>query len=301
MFSPASYQHLRFEGRPGGVGAPGELLDGPPPRAPQRGPSTRPEPQLDAPQRRLVEAALTVAGLDPAQYRTGPFVRRMPAVLRALQCPDIETACVRVSGSVEDARRALDALLIGHTEPFRDPKTFVELRSRVLGPLSAGRSGLSVWSVACSAGVELASAALLLAERGLLGGSRLRGSDCRAKAIETARLLSLQRLAASLPPELAELRPLLDDPAFGAAIATVEWVVENALTAEPDPAGWDVVFCRNLAIYLDSSSSERLWARLVAALAPGGVLVTGRAERPPRHLPLERVAKSIFRRTRGAV
>ena len=40
--------------------------------------------------------------------------------------------------------------------------------------------------------------------------------------------------------------------------------------------------------------------KAVAALAPGGVLVTGRAERPPAHLPLERLAKSIYRLEGGS-
>jgi chemotaxis methyl-accepting protein methylase len=296
MLSPESYRRLRFEGRPGRDAADDAIscrTSGA--RRPHATPARRDEPPLNAAEARLVDAALAVAGLDPAAYRTGPFRRRLPAVLRALRETSVTVAGNRAVAEPALAERALDALLIGHTEPFRDADAFAHLRSAVLPQLAAERAGLRVWSVGCSGGVELLSAALLLAERGLLAGSTLRGSDCRAAAIAAAQSGAVLPLLSKLPAQFDDLRLLAARSDFGAAIASVGWVVEDALTAEPGESAWDLVFCRNLAIYLDAQSSQRLWARLVAALAPGGVLVTGRAERPPAHLPLGRLAKCIYR------
>jgi chemotaxis methyl-accepting protein methylase len=223
----------------------------------------------------------------------------MPAVLRALRAGTLGHAAERVATQPALAERALETLLIGHTESFRDADTFEDLRTLILPPLAAGRSGLRAWSVGCSKGVELQSAALLLAERGILAGSVLRGSDCRAAAIAAAQTGSTLRLLASLPAQFDSLRRFVDAD-FGAAIAAVSWVVEDALSADYAKSSWDLVFCRNLAIYLDAQSSQRLWARLVAALAPGGVLVTGRAERPPANLPLARLAKCIYQLEGGS-
>lgn len=300
MLSPASYQLLRFQGRPVRRDVAAGADQQPSGRAvPQQGcaaaPLRRPEPELADDERRLVTAILAAAGLDEARYRNGPFRRRMPAVLRALRASSAAAAADRVACDGAHAQRALDALLIGHTEPFRDAETFDELRRQVLPALCQGRTGLRVWSVGCSTGVELLSMALLLAERGVLAGSLLQGSDCRPAAIAAARWHAVPRLLEALPREFDELRPLAFHAEFGAAVASTNWVVEDAIAAEPAPGGWDLVFCRNLAIYLDAQASHRLWARLVAALAPGGVLVTGRAERPPATLPLARLAKCIHR------
>jgi hypothetical protein len=51
-----------------------------------------------------------------------------------------------------------------------------------------------------------------------------------------------------------------------------------------------------VAIYFDSHAASQLWERLVDSLAPGGVLVTGKAEKPSANLPLTRLAKCIYRR-----
>lgn len=300
MLTPESYRRIRFEGRPAAPPAlaPPELpmpspVSRPPRAAPPR--TSRPEPALTEDERRLIAVVLDAAGLDVAHYRTGPFRRRLPAVLRALRVTNAAEAARRVATNPAHAHRALETLLIGHTEPFRDPDTFLDLRASVLPELLAGREGLRVWSVGCSAGIELLSAALLLAERGVLAACRLRGSDCRPEAIRAARTKAATPVLLALPARFNDLRLLAEDSGFGAAIAQVDWVEEDALSAESSPGKWDLVFCRNLAIYLDPESSQRLWARLVAALAPGGVLVTGRAERPPATLPLVRLAKCIYR------
>jgi chemotaxis methyl-accepting protein methylase len=57
------------------------------------------------------------------------------------------------------------------------------------------------------------------------------------------------------------------------------WRVQDALTIS-DYACWDLILCRNMAIYLDPEAIRDLWVRLSRALRPGGILVVGRAERP---------------------
>jgi chemotaxis protein methyltransferase CheR/two-component system CheB/CheR fusion protein len=51
-----------------------------------------------------------------------------------------------------------------------------------------------------------------------------------------------------------------------------------------------------MAIYLESAAAEKLWRQLSDQLAPGGFLVTGKADHPPAGLPLIRVASCIFQK-----
>jgi chemotaxis methyl-accepting protein methylase len=56
-------------------------------------------------------------------------------------------------------------------------------------------------------------------------------------------------------------------------------VQRHDLTREPPPsAPYDLIVCRNVLIYFDRATQERLFDMFVAALAPGALLVLGKVE-----------------------
>ena len=59
---------------------------------------------------------------------------------------------------------------------------------------------------------------------------------------------------------------------------------------------WDLILCRNMAIYLEPASAASLWVSLARVLRPGGALVPGKAERPPRVAGLVPEAPCVYRR-----
>ena len=65
--------------------------------------------------------------------------------------------------------------------------------------------------------------------------------------------------------------------------------------AEPGP--WDLVLCRNLAIYLQPAAADRLWANLAGVLRPGGVLAVGKAERPGRDHGFRQIGPCLYQRS----
>jgi chemotaxis protein methyltransferase CheR len=61
-----------------------------------------------------------------------------------------------------------------------------------------------------------------------------------------------------------------------------------------------VIFCRNVMIYFDQATRERLVSRLAAILAPGGYLCIGHSESLHNvDMPLRPVGKTIYRKTGG--
>jgi chemotaxis methyl-accepting protein methylase len=178
--------------------------------------------------------------------------------------------------------RALDALLIGVTEFFRDAAVFASLRDDVLPALARTGRPLRVWSAACSTGAELYSVAMLLAESGRLAGARLLGTDCRPGAVGSARsgrysAAEVKRIPAALAGRY--LRPEGDGFRIALPEADIRWrTADLGRSVEPGP--WDLILFRNTAIYMEPAAAGRVWAALAQVLAPGGALVTGRAERP---------------------
>lgn len=237
-------------------------------------------------------------GLDIRAYRSPALDRRLPACLRLLRVPTAESARALLESRPELKPAALGAILIGVSDFFRDPVVFGGIEHLVLPRLFAEKRRVRVCSIGCSSGQELLSVAMLAAEAGALERTSLLGLDRRPEAIErAARGVYSQNEVARLPPErLAgfferegeswKVRPGL--------ASACHWRTADLFQLRAEEP-WDLVLCRNILIYVRHERAVAVWENLHASLAPGGFLITGKAEKAPAGLPLSRVAPSIYR------
>jgi len=281
--------HIRFAGAP----AVSRTLARSVPRS-----SRRPD---DPPLRPFLAWILSACGARPDAYLAGALARRLPACLRGAQAASEAEARERLESDPRRMEEMLDILLIGVTDFFRDPAVFEALRSRVLPDLLASRERLRALSAGCSDGRELYSLALAVAELGALERSELTGIDLRRSALRRAEqgrfpkreAVELRRFAAHFVDEGETLR------ATPALRERMSWKAADLL-ADPFDGPYDLVLCRNVAIYLRSGAAEALWRSLAGRLSPGGVLVTGKAEAPPPGLGLRRIGPCLHRREPAA-
>lgn len=249
-------------------------------------------------QLQLLERLFELADLDLSQYRMRPLLRRLPACLRALRTTSCERAAAAAAEDPHLLRAAMNALVVGVTSFFRDPIVFDNLQSHAI-PAIVTAKPMRIWSVACSTGAELYSMAMMLDSLGLLDGATLLGTDCRTSAIESARRGFFADDSMGGLDDQSRRRWFVRQTGgwrVNARLsAAVKWATNDVLADRPTDDGWDVVLCRNLAIYLTHSSANTLWATLTDALVPGGFLVVGKAERP-RPVSLRRVHSCIFRK-----
>jgi chemotaxis protein methyltransferase CheR len=156
--------------------------------------------------------------------------------------------------------------------------------------LTAGRGlvrpASEIWSAACSTGQELYSIAILLKE--LLGdpdryGIRLLGTDISDDAVARASrgLFSPVEISRGLS-EAQRDRYFV--PAAGGwqirdEIRAMASFQKLNLMADFSAVGrFDVIFCRNVAIYFTERDRISLFGRMDRALEPGGYLVIGTME-----------------------
>lgn len=297
--------HLYFEGARSEAGRARSPL---PPRVPTPpaqeagGPDGRAEWEREAVDDLLLWL-LRQAGLDAASYRPRALQRRLPACLRVLGVGSPQEARELLASRPELVATAVNAVLLGVTEFYRDAAVFDELGGRVLPELLADGRELRIWSAACSDGHELYTVAMLLHRSGRLSGHHLVGSDCRPEALRRAREGEFPASALrGLSQELREryFRAEGEDRyrVTEELRAAARWVTGDLLAAvEPGP--WDLVLWRNMAIYLRPEVAKNLWGRIGREIRPGGYLVTGKAELPPRELPFRRVAACVYRKDAG--
>jgi chemotaxis methyl-accepting protein methylase len=308
----ARYRHVTFPDSVGGYGK-AVNLSPPPPFDPlaDAGPSPAAPTEPLAPDvESFLRWLLSRAGLNIRHYKPETLGRRLPACLRALRVGSVGQARALLQRQPQLASAALDALLIGVTGFFRDDAVFSALHRRTLPDLlrrwraQAGSRSFRVWSAGCSDGAELYTVAILLVELGALSpfGVELVGTDCRPEALERAAAGAFDAAAVkSVPPHLLQRYFSFDGSRHHvqrALRAAVRWRCGDALAA-PEPGPWDLVLCRNVAIYLQPESAAALWASLAAVLRPGGALVLGTAERPNGVPGLSCEAPCVYRRADG--
>jgi chemotaxis protein methyltransferase CheR len=227
--------------------------------------------------------------LEPAKKQL--VYARLARRLRALgiaSFADYRALLGDAAGHAE-RRHMLSALTTNVTQFFRERHHFDDLAANVLSGLvaraaSGGRARL--WSAGCSAGQEAYSLALtILALRSDLARHDLRilATDIDPAILARAlrgRYPSSER--AAIPGRLH--RWLEEDEGGGfsigpAARGLIQFGELNLVADWPMRGPFDVILCRNVAIYFDAQTQARLWQRLAQALAPGGLLMIGHSER----------------------
>jgi chemotaxis protein methyltransferase CheR len=175
------------------------------------------------------------------------------------------------------------SVAVSHSGFFRDPEQFDALEHRILPRLLEHSSRLRAWSAGCANGLELWSLAVVLSRLGVLDGAHLLGSDLLEENLAVARAGTY---------DVVEIAPALR--------LRARWERRD-LAHDEAPAGrFDLILCRNVAIYFEPAAKSRLHRMLAGAVAPGGVLMLGRSERlsDPAALGLRRIESHVYERPR---
>jgi chemotaxis protein methyltransferase CheR len=219
---------------------------------------------------------------------------RLTRRLARTGCADFGTWCDRLERGATEADRAelVSALTTNVTHFFREEHHFRYLSDLILTPradaLRAGQR-LRLWSAGCSAGQEAWSmAATLMAhlpETPQLD-IRILATDLDPEILARARSGEYPEDEAVSVPE--QMRRAMFVPGIGPQgqrriaprlQAMVRFAELNLMGDWPFRGPFDAIFCRNVAIYFDKPTQARLWQRLAALLAPGGLLCIGHSER----------------------
>jgi chemotaxis protein methyltransferase WspC len=181
--------------------------------------------------------------------------------------------------------RAVEAIAVPETWFFRDGEPFVYLAAWAASAASAAsaKRPLRLLSAPCSTGEEPYSMAIALSEAGLAPNEfQIDAVDVSTAAIESARR-AVYGKASFRQQQPGFVERYFDAAEAGLAlrrdiVRLVNFRQMNLL--EPDELNglYDVIFCRNLLIYLDPDARRRVVGTLERLLSPCGILVTGPSE-----------------------
>ena len=230
------------------------------------------------------------AGLMLEAYKDKCVRRRIAVRMRACGVHTYADYRALLERSPEECERLRDALTINVTRFYRNADTWSVLRRDLVPALvDAGRRDFRAWSAGCSSGEEPYTLAMLVAEhldqagRGdALERTRIEATDVDRSCLDRARAAVYRRETLSeLPPDLAGsyLRPAGGDlQVVDRARGLVAFTELDLSRQRPLRRDYHLILCRNVVIYFDRATQERLFQVFTEALAPGGYLVLGKVE-----------------------
>ncbi len=184
----------------------------------------------------------------------------------------------------------IDQITTKETSFFRDSAPFEALRAEILPRLlrqcrlSSEKRPLRIWSAACSTGQEAYSVAMILQE---LGASpleyRITATDISRSAVEAAQRGCYSRFEVDrgVPPHLLQ-RFFLSTPNSWQILDTLKASLcfkrLNLNRPFQLPEKFDLIICRNVAIYFSRRDRETLFVQLHRHLRADGCLMIGSTE-----------------------
>lgn len=240
---------------------------------------------------------------------------RLVRRLRALGLQSFKDYCDLLEGpnGSQEIGALINAITTNLTKFFRESHHFDHLRDVAIPAAIAGDRGqrrLRVWSSACSTGEEAYSIAMILAGH----APRLAGWDVKILATDLDTAVLATAKAATYSDDVASNVPTaIRSQYLRRTGANGQWQVDPQLRAQivfnqlnllgqwPIKGPFDAIFCRNVMIYFDNPTKQRLVARLVEKLKPGGWLYIGHSETLLDHQSNLRLAgRTVYQKVENA-
>jgi len=209
----------------------------------------------------------------------------------------------------EEVTDFVNAITTNLTRFFREDHHFHHLRNEVLrARVEGNKAGLfdkniKIWSAGCSKGMEPYSIAMTVKAtlpKGQGWYTRILATDIDTNMLNVGRAgVYRAKDCEGIPPALEKrfVRYDGDDCKMSAELKDmIHFKHLNLMETWPIKIKFDAIFCRNVMIYFDHETQQRLVDRFIEHLTPEGILYVGHAEAMVANNPsLVSVGRSSFR------
>ena len=239
----------------------------------------------------------TLTGIVIEEKKAYLIESRLGGLLKREGCTSYTELCHKAKADVTRSleKTIIDGITTNETLFFRDVSPFELLKGKILPdlmkrctaqPRSPSKMSIRIWCAGCSTGQEVYSIAIVLKE--ILADPngfdiRLLGTDLSDAAIAQARTAQYSKFEIERGLPTDRLLKYFD-PVGGS------WRVKeeirrmgafrklNLMGPFSDLGKFDIVFCRNVAIYFKVEDRKALFSKIADILTPDGYLIIGSTE-----------------------
>jgi Methylase of chemotaxis methyl-accepting proteins len=204
----------------------------------------------------------------------------------------------------------MDQVSTNKTDFFREPHHFDYLVETILPELTSGsvvKKNLKVWSAGCSSGEEAYTLAMVMEnylEQSNSFDYHIHCTDISTKVLQIAvDAVYKEDRVAVVPLDLKKKYLLRSKDPLKKTVriapelrAKTSFARLNLMDSYYDaPDNFDMVFCRNVLIYFDKKTQEKVINKLASKLKRGGYFFLGHSESiMAMNVPLKQIRPTIF-------
>ena len=227
-----------------------------------------------------------VAGISLKEKKKPLLTGRLSKRLRYHRIRNYTDYLQLVKNNKQELQMMIDLISTNETSFFREEKHFDFLANYVRN-LDPRRGPFRIWSAACSSGMEAYTTAMVMAESGVKFPWEILGTDISTRILEKATQALYPLDAANRIPQ----NYLKKYCRKGVRDMSGYMLIDKALRAKttfrymnlneqpwPDVGLFDVIFLRNVMIYFDKPTKQRLISNIVQRLKSDGYLFVGHSE-----------------------
>lgn len=236
----------------------------------------------------LLEGVYRYYGFDFRNYAMASLKRRIMNAVLAEKLTTISSLQDKILHDRACMERFLLGLSVNVTSMFRDPSFYLAFRNKVV-PLLRTYPFIRIWHAGCSTGEEVYSMAILLWEEGLYDRCRIYATDMNEAVLRKAKagifpLRSMQeytqlyQLAGGKKDFSKYYTADYDGAIFQSFLKQNAIFAVHNLVTDASFNEFNVILCRNVLIYFNSTLQNRVHKLLYESLTIFGVLGLGKQE-----------------------
>ncbi|MFT6974904.1 MAG: chemotaxis protein methyltransferase CheR [Bermanella sp.] len=265
------------------------------------------QPEVTAKAYKLIrEFIYNEAGIDLGESKQMLVSSRLNKRLRLHQLDSFDQyADLLINSKGAESKMAIDLLTTNETYFFREAEHFSMLKKLVLENHPNERV-FRLWSAASSSGEEAYSIAMVLDDFfGQRGKWEIFGSDINSSVIEKAKKGLYECLRIDAIPQGFLRKYCLKGCGDYEGFLLIDKSLKNKtrfseinLTKPlPEVGLFDVIFLRNILIYFDAKTKEKIIRNLLSKLRPKGLLFIGHSESlKSMDLPIDLIGPTTYQK-----
>ena len=244
------------------------------------------------------------AGILLTEHKKHLVANRLAKRLRHFNFSNYKDYYKLVQTNVEEQRIAIDLLTTNETYFFREPKHFDFLRDKILKQWPSNRK-FRCWSAAASTGEESYSLAMLIDSELGITPWEIFASDINHSVLKVAQTAHyLMDRIDGIPKRFLKKYCLKGTGEYQGSLLIspkirhrVSFSPVNLTHPLPQNGKFDMIFLRNVMIYFDNQTKEKIINKMTNQLSDGGYLFIGHTEslKAIEHKLIE-ITPTIFRR-----